>query len=300
MNRQSAIVSAETANRLIKTPRPPAWTRGIGQAKTLSAYAILVLGMIVTLVPFVWMVSASLMPLQDVIHFPPYWIPPRPTLNNYAELWNDRGFARYFFNSTVVAVCVVTATLVTSSIAGYAFAKFRFPGRRILFLVVLSTLMIPFQVRMVPLYTLSADLQLLDTYAVLILPFSVSGFGIFLMRQFIQSIPTELIYAARIDGAGELRILFGVVLPQLKPALAALTIFSFFETWDSYLWPLIAASSPHIWTLPLALARFRQQFISLTHLQMAGAVVTVVPVIVVFALLQRHFVQGIALSGMKG
>jgi multiple sugar transport system permease protein len=272
----------------------------LGRVTTVLAYVVLFAGAFVMLVPFVWMVSASLMPLPDILHIPPHWIPPRPTLDNFRTVWTERDFGRYFLNSVIVAVGTVGGTLLTSVLAGYAFAKYQFPGKRVLFILVLATMMIPFQVRMVPLYSLFADMRLLDTYAALILPFTVSGFGIFLMRQFIQSIPTELIYAARVDGAGELRILFGMIVPQLKPALAALTIFSFFDSWDSYLWPLIAASSPHIWTLPLAMARFREQYLALTNLQMAGAVIAVVPAIALFMVLQKHFVQGVALTGMKG
>jgi multiple sugar transport system permease protein len=165
---------------------------------------------------------------------------------------------------------------------------------------VLATLMIPFQVRMVPLYVMFSQARLLDTYLALVLPFAFSGFGIFLMRQFIQSVPTALIEAARIDGAGELTILFRVVLPLLKPGLASLTIFSFQGNWDSFLWPLIVVSSSDMRTLPLGLAKFTEQYVSLTHLQMAGSVITTVPIILVFFAMQKQFIQGIALSGVKG
>jgi multiple sugar transport system permease protein len=262
---------------------------------------VLTLGGIFMMIPLVWMISASMMPLSEVIKVPPVWFDiSKWSLDNYFETLVDLGFARYFLNSLLVAVLITFAQLFTSSMAGYAFAKFRFPGRNVLFLVVLSTMMIPFQVIMIPLFLMMIGLNLDNTFAGLIVPAIVSPFCIFMLRQSMMAIPNALLEAARIDGASEFYIFFRIVLPLCRTPLAALGILIFLASWDDYIWPLIITNSETLWTLPVGMSRLTQQYLSQTHLQMAGASIMFIPILIVFLLLQRHFIQGIALSGLKG
>ncbi|CAN5558566.1 carbohydrate ABC transporter permease [soil metagenome] len=261
--------------------------------------ALLSAGGIVMLAPLAWMVLASFKTLPEILRIPPRLLPEQLRLDNYRTVFRDSPFARYFLNSVIVSAISVASVLVTSSMAGYAFAKFEFPGKRILFGIVLATLMIPFQVRVVPLYVLANDLNLLDSYVGLVLPGLVDAFGIFLMRQFIQSIPSELIQAARVDGASEFRIFVRIILPLTKPALSALAIFTLVVSWESFLWPLLVVSSPEMFTLPLGLAQFSGRFISRVDLQMAASTLTVLPLVIVFFFMQRRFIEGMATSGLK-
>jgi len=209
-------------------------------------------------------------------------------------------FGRYFLNSVVVALCTVVSVLFTSTLAGYAFAKFSFPGKRILFLFVLSTMMIPFQIRMVPLYIMVNSWKLSDTYTGLILPGLVDAFGIFLMRQFIASIPNDLIDAARIDGASEPGIFLRMILPLVQPALSALAIFTLIGNWEAFLWPLLITNKEYMRTLPIGLASFSGRYLSRFDLQMAASTIAILPMIVMFFVLQRRFIQGVTLTGLKG
>ncbi len=262
---------------------------------------VLVFGAVWMLLPLVWMLSASLMPLSEVIKVPPIWFAPaKYSLNNYLEVWGRVGFSRFFMNSVFVAFTITFAQLLTSSMAGFAFARYRFPGRTVIFILILSTLMIPFQVIMIPLFIMMARLHFVNTYWGMIIPAIVTPFGIFMMRQFMLGVPKPLLEAARIDGASEPYIFSRIMLPLCKPALAALAIFAFLGSWDNFLWPLIVINSKELWTLPIAMSRFTEQYISQTHLQMAGASIMFIPVLIVFLLMQRHFIEGIALSGLKG
>ncbi len=265
----------------------------------IAAYLLLTLGMIPMLLPFVWMVGSAFKPLPEVMRIPPTWIPQRPTLSSFIAIFQQFPFARYFLNSVIVAAMVVSGVLAVSAMAGYAFSKFRFPGRDLLFIAVLASLMVPFQVRMIPLYLISIKLHLADTLLGVAFPWLFDAFGIFLMRQFIQTIPTELIEAARMDGASEPRIFWMVVLPLIRPALAALGIFTLVGNWEEFLWPLIVTSSDASRTIPVGLQRFSEQYMSNIHWQMAGATVAVAPLIVAFFFFQRQFIQGIALTGLK-
>jgi multiple sugar transport system permease protein len=274
------------------------WNQVLGRSLGLL---ILVAGGVWMLLPLVWMVSASLMPLSQVIQVPPVWFAPAHySLNNYLEVWFDVGFARFFLNSVLVASGITFAQLLTSTMAGFAFARYEFPGRTLIFIIILSTLMIPFQVIMIPLFIMMARLGFVDSYWGLILPTVVTPFGIFLMRQFMLSVPKSMLEAARIDGAPEPYIYALIMLPLCKPAIAALTIFTFLAAWDDFLWPLIVINSRQLWTLPIAMARFTEQYIAQTHLQMAGAGIMFLPVLLVFLIMQRNFIEGITLSGLKG
>ncbi|MDR5696018.1 MAG: carbohydrate ABC transporter permease [Armatimonadota bacterium] len=266
--------------------------------KTLT-YLLLTLGLVPMLLPFLWMVSSAFKTLPEVMQVPPTWFPKQPILENFVAVFTQFPFARYILNSVAVAAIVVFGVTIVSAMAGYAFSKFTFPGRDVLFIAMLASLMVPFQVRMIPLYLMSIKFHLVDTIAGLSFPWLFDAFGIFLMRQFMQTIPTELIEAARIDGASELRIFWTILLPLVKPALAALGIFTLVGNWEEFLWPLIVTTSDASRTIPVGLQRFSEQYMSNIHWQMAAATVAVTPLIIAFLLFQRQFIQGIALTGLK-
>ncbi|GAA1888660.1 carbohydrate ABC transporter permease [Asanoa iriomotensis] len=274
--------------------------RGRDRAAKAVLYVILSLGLLVVVGPFVWMALSSLKPESEIRDVPPTWWPETFTLENFRDLFSRLDFPLFFFNSALVAVAVTAGNLLFCSLVGYALAKLRYPGKRVLFLAVLGMLMVPGMVTFVPQFVLVSNMGLTNSYAGLILPFLVGPFGVFLMRQFLQSIPDDLIEAARVDGAGEFRIFFRVVLPLCRPALATLGILTFLASWNNFLWPLVVASTEDKYTLPVALALYsigqnRTDF----GLLLAGAVVVVLPVLIVFLLLQRHFMRGIATTGLK-
>jgi multiple sugar transport system permease protein len=263
--------------------------------------ALLLFGAFWMLLPLVWMLSSSLLPLSEVIKIPPVWFAPEKySFQNYVEVWTEGGFSLYFFNSLFVAIVITAAQLLTSSMAGFAFARYDFPGRTLIFWIILSTLMIPFQVIMIPLFIMMARMGMVNTYWGLIIPSIVTPFGIFLMRQFMLGVPKALLEAARIDGASEPYIYAGIMLPLCKPALAVLGIFGFLASWDNYLWPLIITNSQTLWTLPIGMSRFTEQYMTQSHWQMAGASIMFLPVLIVFLLMQRNFIEGVALTGLKG
>ena len=263
-------------------------------------YLLLFLGILILVGPFVWMVLGSFKTTGELRQVPPTWFPEVWTTANYEDLFSRLNFLGYFFNSTVVALAVTIGNIVFCSMLGYALAKLEFPGKRILFVVVLGTLMVPSVVTFMPLFVLTANLGLVNTHAGLILPFLVGAFGVFLMRQFIAGLPDELLDAARVDGAGEHYIFWRIILPLCGPALATLGILTFLGSWNSFLWPLVVATSDTMYTLPVAIALFAtgQQETNIALL-MAGSVVVIVPVLIVFIALQRYFTQGIAMTGIK-
>lgn len=268
-------------------------------AKTVL-YVVLVLGLLAVAGPFVWMALSSVKPEREIREVPPTWWPETFTLDNFRELFSRLDFPLYFFNSGLVATLVTVGNLLFCSLVGYALAKLRYPGKRVLFLAVLGMLMVPGMVTFVPQFVLVSNMGLANTYAGLILPFLVGPFGVFLMRQFLQSIPDDLIEAARVDGAGEFRIFWRVVLPLCRPALATLGILTFLASWNNFLWPLVVATTEDKYTLPVALALYSVgQNRTDYGLLLAGAVVVVLPVLIVFVLLQRHFLRGIATTGLK-
>ncbi|MFZ5924422.1 MAG: carbohydrate ABC transporter permease [Bacillota bacterium] len=266
----------------------------------LLGYGILLAGAVWTLLPLAWMVSASFKPLSEVMRIPPTWIPVHPTLDNFRQVFVQFPFGRYLLNSVIVATAVIGSVLLTSALAGYSLAKFDIPGRTFIFFLILSSLMVPFQTRMIPLYKTTVALRLVDTRLGVMFPWLVDAFGIFLMRQFIATIPTELIEAARIDGASEPFIFLRVILPLSKQALSALAIFTLTANWEEFLWPLIVSTSDASRTLPVGLQSFAEQYGTNIHWQMAGSVIAVAPLLVVFLVLQRQFVEGIAMTGLKG
>ncbi|HEY7594623.1 MAG TPA: carbohydrate ABC transporter permease [Actinophytocola sp.] len=263
-------------------------------------HVVLGAGLVVMIGPFIWMALASFKTEGEIRADPPTFFPQNGTLDNYHTLFTRLDFPTYFTNSVVVAVVTTVGNLLFCSAAGYALAKLAFPGKRVLFLIVLGTIMVPSVVTMVPLFVLSSNLGLVNSLAGLILPFLAQAFGVFLMRQFILSIPDDLLEAARIDGASELRIYWQIVLPLCRPALATLGILTFLASWNNFLWPLVAATTEDKYTLPVALALYAiGQNQTRYDLLLAGSVIIVLPVLVVFLLLQRHFVRGIATTGLK-
>jgi multiple sugar transport system permease protein len=282
---------------------PAALPRGGRRARGgggLWLHLVLVIGLLVMIVPFVWMLLGSFKPTPELRQVPPTWLPESPTLGNYRDLFERLNFPRYFFNSAFVAAAVTAGNLLFCSMLGYALAKLSFPGKGLLFLLVLGTLMVPGIVTFMPLFVIEANLGIINTHAGLILPFLAGAFGAFLMRQFIMGLPDELLDAARVDGAGEYYIFFRIILPLLGPALATLGILTFLGSWNAFIWPLVAATTEDMYTLPVAIALFAigQQETNF-GLLMAGAVVVILPVLIIFVLLQRYFTQGIAMTGIK-
>jgi multiple sugar transport system permease protein len=253
----------------------------------------------IMLLPLVWMVAASLQTLAETRHFPPTLIPSWHW-SNYPNAWHAAPFGRFFVNSLIVTGAAVAGNLVLCSLAGYAFARLRFPGREVLFVAMLATLMVPFQVVMIPTFLIVQHLGMVDTLNALIVPNLVTPFGIFLLRQFFRTLPIELEEAARIDGCTRLGVLFRIVLPLSTPALATLGIVIFLWTWNDFLWPLIVISSTQHSTVQLGLASFQGAHQTRWNLLMAGNVMALAPMLIVFIVAQRWFVRSLAASGLRG
>ena len=263
-------------------------------------YAFLVFFSIVALLPFVWMISSSLKLDKDVFRYPVEWSPSTPHWENYIEIWQKVPLLTYFKNTALVSVAVTFMQILSSSFAAYAFAKMRFRGRDLLFLCYIGTIAVPWQVYMLPQFIMMRSMGLYDTLWALIVLQSFSAFGVFLMRQFYLGIPGELSEAARIDGLSEYGIWARIILPLAKPAVATLLIFTFVNTWNDYMGPLIYLTTDSVKTIQVGLKRFIQQFSSDYHLIMAASLCSLVPVAIVFLSLQRYFIEGIATTGLKG
>jgi multiple sugar transport system permease protein len=262
--------------------------------------ALLVGLAVISLFPLLWMVSVSFMPAGAASTLPPPLLPEAPTLANYRELFARGGMLRYLMNSMFLATAVTLCSLLLNTMAGYAFAKLRFRGRQPLFKALVGALIIPGQVAMMPLFLLLKHMGLVNTYGGVIVPAMAGIFGIFLVRQYALTIPDELLEAARIDGAGEFRIFVSVVVPLLAPILASLAIFTFLGTWNDFMWPLIVLTDAGLQTLPVALASLSREHVQDNELMMAGSVVTVLPVLVLFLALQKHYIQGLLVGSVKG
>ena len=264
-------------------------------------YTALVVAAIVTLLPFVWVVSGSLRGIREFQSDPGAWLPRDPTLVNYANLFTTADFGVYLTNSIVVAVIVIAGNVIGGALAGYALAKLEFRGKRVAFVGVLLALMMPFSATFVPQFMITVNIGLIDTLAGIAAPSLVLPISVFIVRQYALSIPDELLEAARVDGASELRIFAQIFLPLAGPALATATILSFLASWNNFIWPLIVAQRATTYTLPVGLAATQQAAANVTDygLVLAGAVVVMLPVLVLFLFLQRYFVQGIAAAGLK-
>jgi len=267
---------------------------------SIFLYVLLAIGAAFALLPLIWMVSASFMQPGEANTYPPRLLSAHPTLEHYRTLFTRLNLGRYFLNSVIVAVTATVVSLLINSMAGYAFAKLRFHGRDRLFRFLTLGLVIPVQVSMLPLFLIMREMGLVNTYWGVIIPSLASIFGIFLIRQYAISIPDDLIDAARIDGAGEFRIYWSVVLPVIRPILATMAIWTFLSTWNDFMWPLIVLSDDQMFTLPVALANLSGERVQDTELMMAGSVLTVLPVLMVFLFLQRYYVEGITAGSVKG
>lgn len=261
----------------------------------------LTVGLVVMAAPFLWMALGSLKTEGELLRLPPTWIPEAPTLDNYRRLFDQLNFPRYFSNTALIALLITLSNLLFDAMGGYALAKLRFSGQRVLFLFILGTMMIPGSVTLIPAFILISKLRLVNSFAGVILPGIVSSFGIFLMRQYMLGIPDELLDAGRIDGASEWYLFWRIALPLSRPALATLAILTFLGSWNEFLWPLIVLNDSDKYTLQLALATFAIGEHSTDYgMLMAGSLVIILPILVVFIAMQRHFTQGIALTGLKG
>jgi multiple sugar transport system permease protein len=251
--------------------------------------------------PFLWLVFSSFKTSGDIIAIPAHLWPRKWTLSAFDLVWSESNLPRAYLNSIGVSTAIVATTLFTSSLGGYVFARLHFPFRRLIFIFILSTTMVPFVTLLIPLYLVMLDLHLLNSYTALWLPGAVSSFGIFLCRQFIVGIPQDLFDAAKLDGASEFAIYYQIILPLIRPVLSALAIFSFLGSFNSYLWPLVVLNDERLYTLPLILVQISTTMGG-TNYQgvMAGSLLASIPTILVYVIFQRNFVRGIALSGVKG
>jgi multiple sugar transport system permease protein len=267
--------------------------------QTTGLRLILGLGAIFMVMPFYWMILTSLKERSEIVRIPPSFFPEKLSLANYTEAWARLDFPLLLRNSVFLAVTMTFFILLTSALVGYVFAKIEFPGREVLFILVLSSMMIPFSVVMIPLFLLIVRLNLADGYWGIIIPGLFSSFGIFLMRQYMSSLPDELLDAARIDGANEFRIFWSIVLPLSRSPIAALGILTFLGQWDNFLWPLIVLTDSSLYTLPVGLALFNNRFYTEYGPLLAGATIAVLPIMILFISAQRLFMESVALQGMK-
>ncbi len=300
MSADSRLVAAASDRGSGSRKRAPSRLRPLARRRgSIAAFVVLACVACVTLLPFYWMLSSSLRTMENMFSLPIQWIPDPPNWRSYVLAWQAQDFTRYFLNSGFVAAAITLANLLLCSLAGYSLTKFRYGGRGTMFILILSTMMLPLEVTMVPLFLIIKQLDWANTYQGLIVPFLVDGFGVFLMRQYMLSIPKDLIDSARIDGASELRIFWMIVLPLCKPALVALAVFTFREAWDMYIWPLIIITKDSLRTLPLGISLFMSSYGTSWDQLMAIAVLGTLPMILLFFFLQRAFIQGIAATGLK-
>ncbi len=270
------------------------------KASHLVAYLLLLLGAFTMVIPFLWMLSTSLKEKSQLLVYPPQWIPNTIQWGNYSKAITSFPFFQYLWNNTKITVLIVFGTLLTSSLAGYAFARMRFRGRDTLFMIVLAVMMVPGQVTMVPVFLLVRDLGLIDSHGSLIIPSLVSSFGIFLMRQYFLTLPRDLEDAAYVDGCNPVRTFIQIFLPLAQPAMAALAVLTFMSVWNSFMWPLILISTKSKQMLTVGLLQFQNQYASDYHLMMAATLLSLLPIMMVYLFTQRYFIEGIAVSGIKG
>ncbi|WP_404405759.1 carbohydrate ABC transporter permease [Jeotgalibacillus malaysiensis] len=259
---------------------------------------LLIVGGLVVSLPFIWMITSSFKPESEILQMPPTLFPENPTIQNYINLFTTMNFGVYLRN-TLIIVLLSFVGLLFNAMAGYGFAKYNFKGKEKLFILVLATMMIPGQVTMIPVYLLLNEMGLINTMAGIVLPGLAAAFSIFLFRMFMQTIPTDLIEAARLDGAGEFYIFFRLIMPVSKPIFAVQGILTFIAAWNSFLWPLIIANDESLYTLSVGLSLLKGQYASNFALQMAGAAFMVIPIMIIFSFFQKYIVEGFTTSGIK-
>ncbi|HET7270661.1 MAG TPA: carbohydrate ABC transporter permease [Rubrobacter sp.] len=275
-------------------------SRGTRLLGSVLLYLAVTLGALIMVMPFAWMLLASVKDLAQLYKVPPNWIPDPIVFQNYVNAWVSVPFDTGYMNSTIVTVTVVVANLLTCSMAAYAFARIEFPFRHVLFILFLATLMVPEQVTIIPLYIIMKNLGLIDTLFSLIIPYALfNAFGVFLLRQFIKGLPIDLEEAAIVDGANRWTIYWRIIMPLIRPALAAFGIFTFLFQWNNFFRPLIFLDSIENYTVPLAINFFRGQYATDFSLLMAGSAISIVPVLIVYIIGQRHIIEGIATTGLK-
>ena len=270
-------------------------------SRSVLTYGVLSAIAVLMLIPLVWLISTSFKsPTEDIFQFPPKLLPEQPTLENFVTVWKSNPFGRYLFNSTFVSVITVALNLIFCSLAAYPLARLSFAGREVIFSAIVATILIPFQIVMIPLYVLAVNLHLKNSYLGIIFPAIASAFGIFLLRQAFQGVPKELEEAARMDGCSELGIWWHVMIPSIRPALVTLAIFVFIGAWSDFLWPLLVLDRPELFTLPLGVANLAGTFALDWRLIAAGSVISIVPILLFFLVMQRYIVPTEAGSGVKG
>ncbi len=275
--------------------------KAMGLVQGLLLNGVVAAGGLLMLLPLIWLAVSAAKPMEEIFTVPITWIPQKFVFfENVRAVFEAVPFGRYYFNSVFVAVCVTILTLLFCSLAGFSFTHYEYPGRDILFLFVLATMMIPFPVVVIPLFVIVRQMGMLDSYAALIVPTAVSAFGVFLMRQFMLTIPSELIDAGRIDGCSEPQLFTRIALPLAKPGLASLAIFTFLGNWGTFFWPLIVISKDAYRTLPLGLTYFRSNYITYWNQLFAASFLATIPIILVFILFQGWFYKGMVISGLKG
>jgi multiple sugar transport system permease protein len=275
-------------------------TKNFG-VNTLLLHVVLIIGAFIMTMPFIWMILSALKDLSQIFIIPPKWIPDPWVWTNFKQSLTALPFGRAYFNSFYINIIVVTSQLITCSMAAYAFAKIRFPFREPLFILFLATMMVPGQVTIIPLYLMMKNIGWLDTHLSIIVPSSLfNAFGVFLLRQFFRSIPKEMEEAAIVDGANRWTIYTRIMLPLIKPALAALGIFTFLGMWNNFFYPLIFLNSTEKFTVPLLLNLFRGLYVTDWTLMMAGSAIAIIPVLIVYIIGQRYIIEGVTLSGIKG
>ena len=281
--------------------KPQLIERYLPHLSVAAIYAILLLGAVMVFFPFAWTISTSLKTEQQTLEYPPTWMPDPIQWQNYPDALTARPFGRYYINTTIITVLSVVGQVVSSAVVAYGFARFRFPGRGAIFLVVLSTLMIPFHILIIPRFILFRYLGWLDTFLPLIVPnFFGGAFSIFLLRQYFLTIPLDLDEAAKMDGASAFQIFLRIILPLARPALGAVAVFEFMSTWNDFFGPLIYLSSDRNYTISIGLAAFRNDYFTAWHLYMAAAAVALLVPLIVFFLAQKYFISGVALTGSGG
>jgi multiple sugar transport system permease protein len=269
------------------------------KTKNIILFTVLCLGSLFVVVPFVWMILSSFKSIDEFYLMPPKILPREFSMDNFNELFKRANFGKYYVNSLFVTTIQVLLNIVIVTLAGYGFAKYEFPGKDFIFTVILSTTMIPWVATIIPLYIMTYKVGAVDTYFGLVFPGIADAFSIFLAKNFMTTIPTALIEAARIDGAGEFKIFGRLILPLTKPIISVITINKFISSWNAFQWPLLVVSSDEIRTLPLAIAKFSSQYNDAYNLKMASATLAIIPVLIVYIAFQKYFVSGISLSGIK-
>lgn len=263
-------------------------------------YALLTLGAITMLIPFVWMLSTSIKSSGETMQMPPVWIPDEPKFGNYIEAWNAAPFGRYFLNSVLVTVLSTAGELITTILAAFAFAKMEFYGKNILFTILIATMMVPGELLIIPNFVTLSNFGLINTYAALIVPWLASIFSVFALRQTFQGVPNELYYAAKVDGSSDFRFLWSIMVPLGKSSIVAIAILKIIGSWNSFMWPLIVTNDTELRTLPVGLQAFTTEAGTRFELLMAASTIVIIPMVIIYIFLQKQIIAGISKSGLKG